>query len=62
MRREPRKRGQMPGPKTGQQRAKSAKHLRTATEKKFRNDDPEKKAEYRQKLAARAERRRRKKR
>lgn len=41
-------------------RPKIAKHLRSATVKRFRNEDPEKQAKYKEKLAARAARKRKK--
>jgi len=49
------------GPKCGSQRAKTAKHLRAGSEKKFRNDSIEARAAYKQKLAARIMRRTKKK-
>jgi len=45
------------GPKYGSQRAKTAKHLRKGTEKKVKNDNPESRAKYAAKMAARANRR-----
>ena len=46
------------GIKRGGNRPKSAKHLRSATQKRFRNEDPASKAKYAEKLAMRAARKR----
>lgn len=45
------------GIKRSANRPKTAKHLRKASEKKFRNDNPEARAKYAAKLAARLKRR-----
>ncbi len=50
----------MSGIKSSANRPKLAKHLRTKTEKKFRNEDPEKMLAYKAKLAARAARKKKK--
>jgi hypothetical protein len=44
------------GIKSSCNRPKVAKHLRSATNKKFKNDDPEAKKRYAAKMAARATR------
>lgn len=44
------------GPKNASQRAKVAKHLRSSTKKKFRNDNPEARAKYATKMASRIKR------
>lgn len=47
----------MSGIKTGAQRPKTSKHLRSRTEKRFRNDSAEAKTEYATKMSARILRR-----
>lgn len=44
------------GPKNSSQRAKTSKHLRSTTKKKFRNDNPEARAKYATKMAGRIKR------
>lgn len=51
----------MAGIRMGGMRPKTSKHLRSKTVKHFRSDDPEAKIKYRQKMAARAIRRSKKK-
>jgi hypothetical protein len=51
----------MTGIKHSANRPKMAKHLRTTSTKRFRNDDPEAKGRYQAKMAARAQRKLRRK-
>lgn len=50
----------MSGIRHGGQRPKTAKHLRAGTEKQFRNEDPDAKARYALKIAARLKRKQKK--